>query len=514
MIKRIKLKGTSIVCVLLLLLFVMPYKNAVYAGISPVIVSEADSLIKGLDPSVWYYTSSGISVSGGSIVFDQNSTSANTRIASRKKMYNLASIGTKEAFSANITMTINHIPEERKFGLMFGLSIPAENAGVVGSSMMYFTVPNSDAGIVYLGFSNYTATGEQIVLSSHALDESNVSLGTEFEFVLTVKSDGGIKVDIGDAVVYKNDNADAAIEGYFGFGQIGGDEATSASINSASVIGYQNSTPENTDYGESFSNDAFNTNYYSTRSKKGYLQPSYQSVENNALMFRNVATAFISTRLDFSNAVLDIDIPYIQREAEFDTEGKLSVPISTAIGIAFGAESSNTAGTSAPILIELGSANASPTVKSNATRVTVRENRTKKEVFTLPDEFHLWSEDIVAGRTINVRVYSLNGKIHLYLKYSNQTGFTHVFSYDLGYTPLGKIQVLSNGTDILSGGYLESDNITQGNFSISYISVGNLDDNAKKIIIEYKYSAGVKPDDYIYENTWDNRDLPFGDNKE
>ena len=74
-------------------------------------------------------------------------------------------------------------------------------------------------------------------------------------------------------------------------------------------------------------------------------------------------------------------------------------------------------------------------------------------------------------------------------------------------TPLGKIQIATFGDSKLSGGSIPA----LGNFSLSYLSVGNLDFNAQKITIEYNGNQGFnKPEDYEYQDEWSEKDLPFG----
>lgn len=422
--------------------------------------------------------SDGVEVTDKGIKFA--SALATARAVRGERLNDFGVYGIEKCFSAEVALTIGNLPEDRLFGMMFGLPYISNAAGTKGSSMFYLMIENGD---FYCGLNCYAEDNIPIPIIEKTI-LNGASVGDSLELNITVNNDGSAYAAISKkGAVEKTEISCAANEyiggdGYFGFGQIGGNGETVALVSSAVVNSYRYETPENASYGEAFEKDTFNIGVFTAGQTK---EGGSLIVSNNQLIFSETAAAFISTRYDYSNVVLDFDVAWIREE-------------SAPIVIAIGAQSCDVPDTSPALLIKIGKS------EDGAATEIVFQGKYGTSTAVLPSDFNLWNQDVTAGRPINVRIYSVDGNVRVLMKYSDETGFYQVAQFATEQnTPLGKVQIQG----------MSGKNST-GNFALSYIGIGNLDVGAQEVTLEFISSDLFVPPDYDYKDSWKDEDLPFG----
>ena len=117
----------------------------------------------------------------------------------------------------------------------------------------------------------------------------------------------------------------------------------------------------------------------------------------------------------------------------------------------------------------------------------------------LPLKYDLLNAQNENGQVLNIRVYCVDGKVRVLMKYSDEIGFSEVAAFSLeNYTPNGKIQIQA---------YSSGERLAD--FALGYVGVGNLDYNGNEIAVTYQSSDLFVPTDYDYKDSWNREDLPF-----
>ena len=111
--------------------------------------------------------------------------------------------------------------------------------------------------------------------------------------------------------------------------------------------------------------------------------------------------------------------------------------------------------------------------------------------------------------TVNLKVEMIDGVLKVYCKYENDpvNRFFKIMEYDLGYTPLGYVQIWGYGDDFA---YVQN-NMAQGldsycaNFWIDNLRIENTDSNPNLVEVDFVSSKFQEQKDFVYVDEWDNR---------
>jgi len=112
-------------------------------------------------------------------------------------------------------------------------------------------------------------------------------------------------------------------------------------------------------------------------------------------------------------------------------------------------------------------------------------------------------------RTVNLKVEMIDGVLQVFEKYENEaeSRYAKLFEYNLGYTPIGYVQIWGYGDDF---NYVQN-NMSQGldsycaNFWLDNLKMENTDVNANLVEVDFVSSKFPEQDDFVYVDRWNNR---------
>lgn len=486
--------------------------TAVFAGASKVVICDDDSFQEEIDVGVWY-TYSNVSHSDACIMFDETGTSA-SRIVARTR-YNSYGEYMSECLDGEITFSISSLSESGEFIIAVGMPRASSEITVAGGASIYFT---ENAGMLQCGV-RMNGEPENVIVQPQGF--AGNSFGSAINVAFSLTTTGAFSLSVNDTSLCDSAEAGLPTTGYFGFGQRG---VSAVAISHVQVIGYSYDRPQNTvtpgreELFLDFSGDCYNVNEWYSSMTGGYFQPSRLTVEDGALLFRNVGESYLSTTYQYSNFRLEFELPYIQRERVYSEQtGNLVMPVSSWFGISMGAPSTN--GGSASGILSSAFLYFNPDRldgQATKTYLYVQEYGTILQSFELPSELNLWNPEIEGA--VGVKVVMLDGVVDVSVRINgvdavnaDEDGYTQIASYDLTYTPLGYIQIWGmghphgSGLSMAESGQINS--ITQANFSIDNIHIKNLDTDAVTIETDFRTNRQDNVPDYIYSDTWDEQDL-------
>ena len=439
------------------------------------VVQNDVAMVKTVTNKSDWRASDGVSFSNSGIRFSASLVSA--RAIRNEKLNDYKVFGIEKCFDAQISLRISELPSDRKFGFAFGLPYISNTVGTPGSSLFYFSVSGET---ICCGLDYYN----EKELAQTVIEEMPVygaTLGDTLSAEISVFNDGSVRAKVG-----KNNSAEkteltcasndfVSGNGYCGFGQLGGEGNTEAEISSAVIGSYRYETPENMTYAEDFSDNTYNMDFFAG----GSIGDSGETtVSDNKLIFKNVNAAFLSSRYDYSNAVVDIDL----------LQEKKSAPVT----IAFGAKSCDVADRSPALLVEIGQ-------REDGAFAVAFKTKNGSSFVGLPLKYDLLNAQNENGQVLNIRVYCVDGKVRVLMKYSDEIGFSEVAVFSLeNHTPNGKIQIQA---------YSSGERLAD--FALGYVGVGNLDYNGNEVPVTYQSSDLFVPTDYDYKDSWNREDLPF-----
>lgn len=481
---------------------VMPAISA-KAGMSTQHVINEEMYKEELSNQKWYYTRD-ILHQDGKIVFDKQSTTEESKIVSIILANDLREMNIETCINGTVTVKVNE-SLDGEFFIGFGLTRPYsavnsasaiclyDNGGEIGVRVKNFTGEN--AGVVYEGQTTY-AYGEELVIN------------------FDVFSVGSMYLSINDTTLLNHDNEKSVFSnGYFGFGQ---SAASSVEIYNAEVFAASYDTPTNSNFTETF-DDGFNANLlYSEGGSNGYFTPENVVCEDGVLKFNNVTnTGYISTKQEYSNFSMSFDIPHIQRQAVLDADGNVTTPATNWMGFSIGCSTVKT--NSSVAVAQSLFFFMMPTYvngKSVSMTCTLLNNYKQLKSVSVSGEHNFFAtENGLDGegkeRTVNFKLEMIDGVLTVYSKYENDpvNRFYKMFEYDLGYTPLGYVQIWGYGDDF---SYVQN-NIAAGresfcaNYWIDNLKLENRDENALLVEVDFKSSKFPTQDDFVYVDRWDNR---------
>lgn len=470
-----------------------------YAGQSDVIIVNNNYFSNDL-PVGYFYKEGDIVSENAHIVF-KPSSDGNSFINSKTKALNLKSVGIEKFIDLSSTLNFKSINNQTKAGFSFGLSKMYSKHFGAGTTFIYFM---NDNGTYKYGIDNYESMGKQVIVSPMIMPSERFSLNTDVSVSISITASGGITLNIGGETVYSNANAGCYTEGFFGVGQTG---TSNFEIKTLVVTGKSYDTPTNAgDISVDFNDGLFNSNLWHCQGHIGYLQPSRICVEDKMLKFVNASEGIFSTRHPYSNFELVFDIPYIQRVPEYYEDGSLKYPISSWIGVAFGRTTDNMSSSDA--VNETPMFMFSPNLRDvnqyilpvQSTTVSLRNYGEVVSAAVLKDNRNIWGEDVVNGRSYNVKLSMVDGVFNAYGKFEDENDYQLLINYNFGFTPTGYIQFWSMGYAKFA---YDSNANMQGNFAIDNISLKNLDNNPSITQVSYKSNRPDIPPDYNYVDTWD-----------
>ncbi len=491
-------------CVLLLCAFLPSLTaNEAYAGLLTMDVWNKEMYEAGFKGVTH---SGGVEIVESNITFTKNS-SGRAQAISQYKLYDMDGKIRECGFTAGLTITVGEVSSSatNSFGLAFGLQTSSTKIATKNTTFVYLKEVD---GSLLLGVNSYGNTGTATAVVEPTEIEQLFSTDRErvFRLGVIVDEDGGIKVLIDDFVLIEKADAQVNFAGFIGLGQTDVNEWT---VENFTVTGVSNNVPRTTDVTEEFDNDEFNTNLLYTYAYINYADDCHLKTVDNRLEFKNISTAFMSTRYQYSNYELTFDLCDLQREPEYDAEFNVLKPVSNKIGITlYSAEYNNH--TSNGVFLELCPDGWTNTSSAENTKAVVVKDGVELYSQTLAPSFNLWDK-AYAGKVFNVKITLTDGVITLFLKLSDQVGYEQAFTYDLGGASQGYVKIYASGTSKSMQIKSDFSEALASTFTIDNFTICNNDyDNGSDVAVDFKSSKTPSILHFDYIDSWDIGDLLFG----
>lgn len=498
----------------LCLLMIAPFGMSANAGMSTRVVDNA-SITDGINEGSWYIDG-GVTGEDDAMKFS-NGSSVLSRAISRTRMRDISEYGIYDCGDVDITFQIKSLGDGSKFSIVFGLKSLISEIGSAATTEIFID-----------------ATGNNLRFGVNSFDEDGVKKELKAaEAVRGIEESADIALKIlagadGDLTVILNGKASdpvffrekcAYVTGYFGMflssPESGtADELTLKSVNVKSYY-YDNALNPGKAV-ENFDNDKFNSEAWYCSSYPGFYGSGYIRPENGQLAMKNVREGYFSTYHEYSNFELTFDVTKLIREAQYDDNGNVTAPVSGWFGISFGAPSYDT-----PFDVSVRQTTffQYECYQRESTLTPVTDGRyilwdnyvPLKADVSFAEGRNLWNKSDVSDangreRAVTLKFVMSDGLFTVSEKYDDETNFTEVFQYDMGYTPSGTVRILTYG----AGGVSDPpEKIQAGNIWIDNVSIENLDQKKEEYITEIGYTANFNgwPDPYEYTDTWEDSDL-------
>lgn len=485
------------------------------AGSSKTYVMSANSIGKTSVNSGDLFVTGKISVEDGKIKFNEESEIET--VSTKTKAFNLKEYGITTLLDFSSTFNFASMNQNGEFAVAFGLN---NLDGEVGAEDSFALKIKHDASKnrFTVGVSEYGENGaEQYIFEPQIAGA--IQLNSDVTFKVFVDTDSNLTVSMKpsgaekETVFVKDYRLNVNPEGYVLYSSVGKNNVT---LSDPQIIVYKYDTPETVDYVETFDNGGYNSNVFYTESTASPFTPSALSVENGALVFKNTAAAYISTRYRYSNFELSFDITDMAREAVIDENGNIVSLINSWFGIAFGLTSENEAPDSTvrySSWLQVGRVfpDADDFVTPNVGHYLLWDNNGTWNNLNNPQymtDFNPWDKKY-DGTTINVKLAVTDGVVEYFMKEDGDPDFgSPYFSYNLGRSRTGYVRIFTAGETAVNPKGLQYNNV--GNFTIDNLSIKNTDfESAKKLLPapEYKSNLWEKTPDYDYKTKPDENDL-------
>lgn len=456
------------------------------AGKSPVDVNST-SYENGFLTSEWEVTGDVSAASSGvNIVFPESATSESKIV--NKNRFNVMG-NTDKFLDIDAGLEISSISEGKRFGITFGAAYYISKLSNGKMSFVWFEKEGTEG--LKVGVSTVDAGGQMtdLVVSNTAV----AMVGESFNICLSITTDKKCTLKINNEAVLEGIEGLTYFDGYCGLMQTGG---IMAQISNLSISGYTNSTPANVDFIERFNYHDFNANMIYTYAMTSKYNPNAGIiVEDQKLVWKDVADGYLSTKYKYSNVDISFDM-HLDNQFYYDAKGIKQKKASAGISFIFGAEQYKE-NTVIPLKVTIAPNSNSILDTSFDTKVVMEGSLVgEAQTVIIPEDVNIFNDVTEEGVFANVWARMIDGKISVSLKYNNQPYFTKVFEADLGTTPLGYVQIVSEGS--ISNRFC--------NFKMDNLSVANFDVNRKSEIYTYRTSVW-NMSDYIYNDTWDDADL-------
>lgn len=432
-----------------------------HAGSSQSVIDET-SYANEISGAVWSNMDEDVIAKDGSLIFPAESTES-TKLITK-------TIAKKNALCDHVLkmqadIAFSKLPEGETFAVAFGLKNTKANLGDVGNVELRFKNKGGlSASLILIDeYQKEQALADEIVLGSLT---SAVSLSMEF------KTDQTLIVKAGNKVL-----ADTRIttsgEGRIGFIQSG---SCGATVKNVKICTYLYSQPENCNMEEDFEQGYFNANYFQSdllSAATNGTEKSYIAIENykdsSVLMFRNVGTGYLSTKMQYSNFEMTFDVPYIQRKDVMNDDGTVAVPTSDCFAIVIGAERNDT----------LDSGNSSEMIVFYSDVVWLYFQDERFET----DKFDFMNQDETRGFSIKISL--IDSTLGIFMKWDNEDNWV-----EIGKTTLQ-----------MADGYIQIADPSTGasNFAIDNLKIVNKDIEPKIKDVGYKSAKLNVPEDWAYQ---------------
>ena len=393
----------------------------VFAGYSSVNV-DSESLVDSLDAS-WNNPDADLIVKEGKICFPAESTE-DTRLITAQRF--TADEYFDEFLNVDLSMNLKQLPEGKKFVIALGLDYAESYYGEEESVEIFF----ENRGGIYVGAQAYDEEGNPTIVAE--AKRCAASLGKETQVTIDVNKDMNVKVTINGKVV-QTFISPINVEGRVGFMQNGSCEVILDDIRVETQI-YDR--PENTNIYEDFESGKLDTNLFVSKMTGTSGYPAGLSIEkyngNYVMMFRHSNIGDFGTVHDYSNFEMTFDMPYWQWENIVNEDGHTTQRSTGAVILSFGGEPSGE-------------------------QWFGHDTAAESFVFQ-PDLLYTWRGresikvdnakycDIANNEGFSVKLTVLDKKVTLALKLLDSDAYEEVFSLEMAYTPLGKIQFWSSNT--------------------------------------------------------------------
>lgn len=473
------------------------------AGMSEQKVVTEEMYKDELSNQKWYKTRD-ISQSEGKIIFDKTITDESSKIVSVVLANDLREMDIETCINGQVTVKVTE-QLDGEFYIGFGLDRPYSEVNTASAICFY-----DENGEIGVKVENFTGENEGVVYTS----SSTYSYEEELLVSFDVYSAGSMYLSVNGKTLLNHDNETLVrSSGYFGFGQ---SEASSVEIYNAEVRAATYDTPTNSNFTETFSDGFNNALLYSEGGNSGYFTPECVVCEDGVLKFNNItATGYVSTRYEYSNFTMTVDMPHIQRQAVKDEEGNTITPATNWIGVSIGCSTVKTSSSVAvaqslfffmmPTYQNGRSIGMTCTLMNNFVSLKSTSISGEKNFFAVENGIDGNGKE----RTVNLKVEMIDGVLQVFAKYENEaeSRYAKLFEYNLGYTPIGYVQIWGYGDDF---NWVQN-NIANGmdsfcaNFWIDNLKMENKDKNANLTEVEFQSSKYPEQPDYVYVDRWDNR---------
>ena len=481
------------------------YRTApAYAGASEIEVAATESITGSINQGTWFVR--GVTYGDNSMVFGENST-GDTRAVSKIGFENYEEFGFDTCVNFDISLTFSSFDESAVFLISFGADRPTDAMDEAPATSIAFREEN---GSILVGVIGHEESDS--VLQAYTEFPDNLC-GEPIAVTGVIHTDGGLILDVNGKRV-SNGGTGFATEGYMGFGQTGG---TQTEITKVDITAMSYDRPENTQAIADFDNDEYNANEWYSSAMAGYFKPTSLAVEDGKLFFRNVAEASISTLHRYSNFEMTFDVPDIQRTANISEQtGELLCPVSGWFGVSMGAQAKNggsgDAIANATVIYIEGSLSADR-MRADSTRAVLSSYNQVLQIVDFPAEYHFWNPALAEQKgCVQVKISVVDGKFTAAAKWESDEEYWTFLEYELGYTPLGLLQIWgmghteSAGTEMVQSGQ-DPFNIMSGSFSVDNIRIVNLDVQKQVTEVDFKTNRKEKPADFAYTDSWSDEDL-------
>ena len=209
------------------------------------------------------------------------------------------------------------------------------------------------------------------------------------------------------------------------------------------------------------------------------------------------------------------DIPHIQRVAQVDENGNVTMPATNWIGVSIGCPAIKT---NSSVAVAQSLFFYMMPVYSGGDAISfscvLLNNYSILKQTSISNEYNFFAgKNGIDGegneRTVNLKVEMLDGKLQVLVKYDNEPSnrYYKVMDYDLEYTPQGFVQIWGYGDDF---NYVQN-NMANGresycaNYWIDNLIIENKDENPNLVEAGFTSSKLPQQDDFLYVDEWDNR---------
>lgn len=387
----------------------------------------------------WRDSGTGISLESGKIRFCNASKDA--RVFYKQELITRT---VKSNYVIKATIEVDGLTGNKCFGIGFGFERTSYTVGKKNTN--YFFVQQSDSGYT-AGLWSYNADSEK---TEHTLTSPSLS-GTKWDVVLTATYPNKLKAEIGGKTVFEGALTSNTIEGYFGFLETGTKSNSTQYVSNLTVSNGYYLTPQNMNVNDDFNDncvdasawhiyefDAENTKLpIGEQGQKNHLAGIAET--NGQLQFIDAFEDTFSTRYKYSNFEMRLDIPYVRKQAEYNSDGTIRRGVSSAFGIFCGIDVAQCTDIQKATVVQEKFPSYCLTFqsedfdKNKSMETTVRFGNSKDEErqdYMLPKKYDLWDEKN-EDKVLNVVFTCIDGNYSLDVKWAEETQYHSVFSVKL-----------------------------------------------------------------------------------